>query len=89
MDPRSRGSGLPDDPSAPTRIALVIDDELSIRMALRRCLEREGWQVEDATDGRAALDKLIPAAGPFPHYDLIICDLRMPGCSGSELHERL
>jgi CheY-like chemotaxis protein len=58
-------------------------------MALRRCLEREGWQVEDATDGRAALDKLIPAAGPFPHYDLIICDLRMPGCSGSELHERL
>jgi CheY-like chemotaxis protein len=58
-------------------------------MALRRCLAREGWQVEEATDGRAALEKLIPATGPLPHYDLIICDLRMPGCSGSELHERL
>ena len=54
-DPRSRGSGLPD-PSAATQIALVIDDEPSIRMALRRCLAREGWQVEEATDGRAALE---------------------------------
>ncbi|MFI5249056.1 MAG: response regulator [Gemmatimonadales bacterium] len=87
-DPRSRGSGLPD-PSAARQVALVIDDEPSIRMALRRCLAREGWQVEEAMDGRAALDRLIPATGPAPHFDLIICDLRMPGCSGSELHERL
>jgi CheY-like chemotaxis protein len=58
-------------------------------MALRRCLAREGWHVEEATDGRAALERLLPVTGPAPHFDLIICDLRMPGCSGSELHERL
>jgi DNA-binding NtrC family response regulator len=32
---------------------------------------------------------LTPAEGPAPRYDLIICDLRMPGCTGAELHERL
>ena len=58
-------------------------------MALRRCLSRDGWTVEEATDGRVALEKLIPATGARPPFDLIICDLRMPGCSGAELHERL
>ena len=87
-DPRSPGSGLPD-PAPHNPIALVIDDEPAIRSALRRCLTRDGWRVEEATDGRAALDKLIPATGPAPNYDLIICDLRMPGCTGAELHERL
>jgi CheY-like chemotaxis protein len=32
---------------------------------------------------------LIPAEGPPPQYDLILCDLRMPGCTGAELYERL
>ena len=52
---------------------------------------REGWQVDEADDGRVALAKLTPPPGPEPgiHYDLIICDLRMPGCGGVELHERL
>lgn len=57
-------------------------------MALRRFLSRLGWHVDEAADGRAALDRLT---GPdaSEHYDLIICDLRMPGCTGAELHERL
>lgn len=50
---------------------------------------REGWEVEEADDGRVALDKLVPANGPAPHFDAIICDLRMPGCTGPELYERL
>jgi CheY-like chemotaxis protein len=53
---------------------------------------REGWEVDEADDGRVALAKLIPAPSstdPPVHYDLIICDLRMPGCGGVELHERL
>ena len=85
---RSPGFGLPE-ASPHALIALVVDDEPSIRMALRRCLSRDGWTVEEATDGRVALEKLIPATGARPHFDLIICDLRMPGCSGAELHERL
>jgi CheY-like chemotaxis protein len=88
-DQPSPGSGLPEGVAAPSRLALVIDDEPSIRLALRRFLVREGWQVDEADDGTIALDKLIPSSGEPPHYDLIICDLRMPGCGGVELHERL
>lgn len=48
--------------------------------------------MDEAADGKIALDKLVPSGTPSPSpapYDLIICDLRMPGCSGAELHERL
>jgi len=35
--------------------ALIIDDERSVRMALRRYFERRGWQVTEAEDGAHAL----------------------------------
>jgi CheY-like chemotaxis protein len=94
----SRGSGLPDGapgaapastPPASIRRALVIDDEPSIRLALRRFLTRDGWHVEDAADGRIALDRLVTAGKSQPDFDLIICDLRMPGCGGADLHDWL
>jgi CheY-like chemotaxis protein len=97
-EPPSRGSGPPDDggrppprptPSRTARRALVIDDEASIRLALRRFLNRDGWQVEEAVDGRAALAKLMEKDGVTPHYDLLICDLRMPGVTGAELYDWL
>jgi CheY-like chemotaxis protein len=96
-EPPSRGSGPPEDARRPlpratpprtTRRALV-DDEASIRLALSRFLTRDGWQVDDAVDGRAALEKLMDTAGTRPHYDLIICDLRMPGLGGAELYDWL
>jgi len=37
---------------------LVVDDEPSNREVLLRILGREGWSVEQADDGRAALDRL-------------------------------
>ncbi len=68
---------------------LLVDDEPSIRLALRRFFTREGWEVEEADDGRAALDKLdLTPGSPIP-FDIIICDLRMPGFSGIDLHEAL
>ncbi len=69
--------------------ALIVDDEPSIRLALRRFFVRDGWEVEEADDGRIALDKLTPPDAVPPTFDIIICDLRMPGCTGAELHERL
>ncbi len=68
---------------------LLVDDEPSIRLALRRFFAREGWEVEEADDGRAALDKLDVTPGSPIAFDLIICDLRMPGFSGIDLHEAL
>ncbi|NQT76339.1 MAG: sigma-54-dependent Fis family transcriptional regulator [Bacteroidetes bacterium] len=63
---------------------LVIDDEKSIRNTLREILEYEKFTVEDAADGPAALaltDKVT--------YDVILCDIKMPGMDGMEVLDNL
>jgi nitrogen-specific signal transduction histidine kinase len=67
---------------------LLIDDEDSVRMALRRWFERQGWTVDEAVDGAQALALLLSAPSEET-YGLVLCDLRMPGMSGIELHARL
>jgi CheY-like chemotaxis protein len=57
-------------------------------MALRRWLERQGWTVDEAVDGIQGLALLLSAPSEET-YGLVLCDLRMPGMSGIELHERL
>ena len=69
------------------RRVLVIDDEASIRLALGRYFTKRAWTVDDAADGGEALARLL--APGAPEYTLIISDLRMPGLSGIELHDRL
>jgi two-component system NtrC family sensor kinase len=66
--------------------ALVIDDEPTIRAALRRYFVRRGWEVEEAEDGARGL-ALLEAHGD--RFAIIVSDLRMPGFSGVELHDRL
>jgi two-component system NtrC family sensor kinase len=77
---------------AGTRV-LVIDDEAPIRIAIRRYLERRGWRVEEACDGLEALELLglnpASAISRTDRYDAIITDLKMPGVTGIELHDRL
>ena len=63
----------------PARV-LVVDDELNIRGALAKILEKAGHTVSSAESGDAALSALHEA--PF---DLIITDLKMVGTSGFEL----
>lgn len=65
----------------------VIDDEASIRAAIRRFLTRRGWEVEEAEDGRKAMEVLLHSEPG--RYDVVMCDLRMPLCSGVELHNEL
>ncbi|HXE57353.1 MAG TPA: ATP-binding protein [Gemmatimonadales bacterium] len=69
------------------RTVLLIDDEPSIRAALRRHLERAGWRVDEAADGSEALQKLL--AAPPDRYAALVTDLKMPGISGIEVHDRL
>src|SRR5262249_21753288 len=56
---------------------LVVDDDSDLRQRLRGMLEKEGWQVEEAGDGRAALTRLDEQ---WPA--LIVLDLLMPGMDG-------
>lgn len=69
------------------RRALVVDDEHTIRSALARYLRRRGWQVDEAEDGKVAVAWLQRTA--VDGYQVVLSDLRMPHCSGDELHDWL
>ena len=76
--------------TTPPRV-LVIDDESVIRVALRRFFTRMGWQVDEAADGGSGLQMILSdrSQRTTPPYALVVSDLRMPGLSGIELHDRL
>jgi DNA-binding NtrC family response regulator len=63
---------------------LVIDDERSIRNTLKDILEYEKYEVDLAEDGIKALDKVKTA-----QFDVILCDIKMPGMDGIEVLEKL
>jgi CheY-like chemotaxis protein len=73
--------------STVVRHALVVDDEPTIRTAVARYLRRRGWQVDEAEDGRAGLTLLQRSA--VDDYQVVLSDLRMPHCSGEQLHDWL
>ena len=65
-------------------LILVVEDDDQTRELLRRGLEREGYRVAEAADGRVALDlldRLCPA--------LVVLDLLLPGADGFALAERI
>jgi DNA-binding response OmpR family regulator len=63
---------------------LVVDDEADIRLLLRELLERAGYQVEEAEDGRTALRNLFANAPA-----LVILDVTMPDMDGYQTLERI
>ncbi|MBI3457064.1 MAG: response regulator, partial [Candidatus Rokubacteria bacterium] len=56
---------------------LIVDDDPALRQAIRRILEREGYAVVEAQNGRVALDRLRDAAP-----GVILLDLMMPEMDG-------
>jgi len=64
---------------------LVVDDERAVRESLRRALELEGYEIELADDGIAALEALEANGEP----DAMILDVLMPGLDGLEVARQL
>ena len=58
---------------------LIIDDDIQFRSMLRQVLEREGYKVVDASDGKRGM-RLFRQEQP----DLVITDLIMPEKEGIE-----
>jgi response regulator RpfG family c-di-GMP phosphodiesterase len=56
---------------------LIIDDEEPIRNLLRRILEGKGYSCVLAASGEEGRERLKER-----HYELVLCDIRMPGESG-------
>jgi CheY-like chemotaxis protein len=57
---------------------LIIDDDEDARTVLRLILEAEGYQVEEASDGADALERLRVGSRP----ELILLDIMMPRLDG-------
>ncbi|WP_167617664.1 sigma-54-dependent transcriptional regulator [Maribellus sediminis] len=62
---------------------LVIDDERSIRNTLKDILEYEKYEVDLAEDGIKGVEMIRSA-----EYDVVLCDIKMPGLDGIEVLER-
>jgi two-component system chemotaxis response regulator CheY len=59
---------------------LVVDDSVTMVMSLKTTLALNGFQVETANNGQAALEKLKSGVKP----DLILTDINMPVMGGFE-----
>jgi DNA-binding NtrC family response regulator len=63
---------------------LIVDDEKSIRNALREILEHEKHLVDEAEDGAAGLEKAKKGS-----FDVVLCDIKMPKVDGLEFLQKL
>jgi len=63
---------------------LVVEDEAALGAAVAESLQDAGFVVDRASDGLEALDRLRQR-----HFDLIICDLKMPRVGGMEFYREL
>jgi signal transduction histidine kinase/CheY-like chemotaxis protein len=70
--------------SAPRSKVLVVEDEPTVAQLIVDVLREEGHQVEAVLDSQKGLIRLSRS-----HYDLIICDLRMPRLDGPAFYEAL
>ncbi|MBE9224628.1 hybrid sensor histidine kinase/response regulator [Phormidium sp. LEGE 05292] len=70
---------LPQLSATPKKI-LVVDDSISVRQTLAMTLQRSGYQVLQAQNGRDALHQIQQNRG----IQLVICDIEMPSMNGFE-----
>lgn len=63
---------------------LIVEDHPSMRGAMRLVLEDEGFLIDEAVDGLAAIESV---RGDPPA--LVLLDLNMPGASGKDVLEQL
>ncbi len=63
-----------------SRRVLIIDDEANVRRMMRLAIESDGYEVEDAPDGKTGLEMF----GDGSRFDAVVLDQKMPGMDGIE-----
>ena len=63
---------------------LVIDDDVELAALLKEYLQREGYQVDFAHEGKTGLERALQG-----NYALVVLDVMLPGMDGFEILRRL
>lgn len=71
---------------AASGLVLVVDDDETVRAVARQALERKGFCVLEAQDGREAVD-LVRGQGPA--ISLVLLDMTMPRMGGEEAYREM
>ena len=80
----NRDDLIPAEPTSATTI-LVVDDSINVRRYLSLTLEKAGYRVEQAKNGREAVDRLLDGLA----VDGVICDIEMPKLDGYGVLEEI
>ncbi|MBI3019462.1 MAG: sigma-54-dependent Fis family transcriptional regulator [Deltaproteobacteria bacterium] len=67
---------------------LIVDDERTVCETLSEVLREEGYETEMAFDGEDALQKIEKQKLGQRPFDVVFCDLRMPGIDGLKVLEK-
>lgn len=84
--PHDAGTAPGGEAGEPALEVLLVDDEAPVRAVIRRWVESRGWSATESASGEEALDVLLRGDRQF---DVVVCDLRMPGITGVQLHDAL
>jgi DNA-binding response OmpR family regulator len=84
VNPSTTVQQQPERPDRRPRRVLVVDDEDAMRLLFRVNLSLAGFEIVEADDGQAALERVREG-----DVDLVLLDVMMPGLSGFEVAERL
>lgn len=69
---------------SPKKLILIVEDEYSMRKVLSDRFRSEGYETDEATNGKDGLAKAI-----LKHPDILIIDVLMPGMDGLTLLREL
>ena len=83
-DAATRPARRPAPGRAESATVLVVDDEMLIRDTLAEYLGQEGFAVVTCASGEEALEKIGQR-----RFDIVLCDMHLPGMDGLELLDRL
>lgn len=68
---------------------LVVDDDPNIREVLSILLESENYEVEEASNGSIAVEKMLGALEESSAFDLVVLDIMMPEMDGVEVCRKI
>lgn len=67
---------------------LIVDDEIDIRMVLKKVLRQYG-ECDEAENGQVAVEKVLASIESGKHYDVMFLDINMPILDGQEALKKI